>query len=345
MKHQDQLQHPTTSQSGHYQTTRLAPSPTGALHLGNARTFLINWAIARAKGWKIVLRIEDLDGPRVKPGAIESTIDILRWLGMDWDSEPMVQSHDAEPYLEAIHRLAQQSLVYPCSLTRSQIQEANNAPHADEHEVRFNPSLRPATIPIAFDNPETSWRFCTGNESLRFVDLFAGSQAFSPGQSVGDFVVWTKRSFPAYQLAVVVDDARQGVTQIIRGDDLLDSTARQLMLYHALNLTPIPQYWHLPLVLGPDGRRLAKRHGDTRLDHYKSLGVPPERIIGLIASWCNITHTPPPPNTSNTSNTPRHNPPPTPMNALEFQQGLDPHTIDHQPVVFTAEDEQWLMKH
>ncbi|HVZ94725.1 MAG TPA: glutamate--tRNA ligase family protein, partial [Phycisphaerales bacterium] len=219
--------------------TRLAPSPTGALHLGNARTFLINWAMARQRSWKIVLRIEDLDGPRIKADATESTIDILRALGIDWDEGPIVQSHHLWPYEGAMRSLASRGLIYPSDLSRAQIEAAASAPQENDAtidgvsgtgEIRFPPELRPTLLPQEFDDPNTNWRFAVPDRAVEFTDEFAGAQRTRPIDTIGDFVIWTKRGTPSYQLAVVVDDHRQGVTHIVRGDDLLDSAARQLLL-------------------------------------------------------------------------------------------------------------------
>jgi glutamyl-tRNA synthetase len=269
--------------------TRLAPSPTGALHLGNARTFLVNWALARQAGWSIVMRIEDLDGPRIKNDAAELALDTLRWLGIDWDGDPLTQSHDLSPYRRAMQTLAQQQRIFACDLSRSQISAAASAPHADEHEQYYAPHLRPADhAAFAFEREDCNYRFrVDDNAQVTFDDHCLGPYSYNVATSVGDFVIWTKRGLPAYQLAVVVDDARQGVTDVVRGDDLLSSAARQVLLQDALGL-PRMHCWHQPLVLGPDGRRLAKRHGDTRVAAYRDRGVPATRIIGLLASWCGI---------------------------------------------------------
>lgn len=308
--------------------TRLAPSPTGALHLGNARTFLINWALARRAGARIVLRIEDLDGPRVKPGAAEACIDTLRWLGLDWDAGPLVQSADLSPYRDAMRRLASLGLAYPSDLTRAELDTAASAPQEGVGETRFPPELRPPPGPREFDDEESNWRFRTPDTAVEFEDEFAGRQRLCPFEGVGDFVVWTKRAQPAYQLAVVVDDHRQGVTMIVRGDDLLDSAARQLLLYRALGLAPEPSYCHLPLVRGGDGRRLAKRHGDTRIETYRRAGAPPEAVIGLIGAWSGVF--------------PRHRP--ELMSAGEFASALAIGTIPRRDVTFLPEDHQWLMR-
>lgn len=318
-------QPPNTQTTPSRRVTRLAPSPTGALHLGNARTFLVNWALARRQGWKIVLRIEDLDGPRIKEGAAESVIDTLRWLGMDWDEGPLVQSRDLSPYIGAMRALAKDARAFPCALTRAEIEQAASAPHGPTGESRFPPDLRPPIVPRDFDDPETNWRFVVDPGEVPFDDAFAGSQRIDPSASVGDFVIWTKRAQPSYQLAVVVDDHRQGVTDIVRGDDLLDSAARQLLLYRALGYAPEPSYAHLPLVIGEDGRRLAKRHGDTRIDHYRAQGVPAERVIGLIAFWSGVS-------------TRRES-----MSASEFASAFNLGSMPRDAAVFTTEDDRWLL--
>lgn len=310
--------------------TRLAPSPTGALHLGNARTFLATWALARQRGWRIALRIEDLDTPRVKPGVIDLTIDLLQWLGIDWDTGPTIQSRTPGPHIAAMQSLAAQGLVYPSELSRKEIEHAASAPQEGAHDIAFPASLRPSSRPASFIDHASSWRFMVNPGPTTFIDAFAGAQSFDVSRIVGDFVIWTRRDAarpgqPAYQLAVVVDDARGHVTDIVRGDDLLDSAARQLLLYRALLLTPEPTYWHLPLVLGEDGKRLAKRHGDTRLDSYRALGVSPERVIGLVGHWCGLLSAP------------------RPMPLPEFRQRFDLSMIPKSPARFTREHHQWLL--
>jgi glutamyl-tRNA synthetase len=308
--------------------TRLAPSPTGALHLGNARTFLINWALARRNGWRIVLRIDDLDGPRIKQGADRGAIEDLQWLGIDWDEGPYYQSADLSRYEQAIRTLTDEGLTYPCAATRRQIEAALSAPHGDEHELRYPGLYRPPAGPPIAEDEDTAIRVIVPDEPIAFVDELLGPQAVNVQQQVGDFVISGKNGLPAYQLTVVVDDAAQGITDIVRGDDLLDSTARQHLLYRSLGLYPMPRYWHLPLVVGPDGRRLAKRHGDSRLSTYRQEGIPPEKIIGLMADWSGL---------GSDGNASRGE-----MDAAGFCEHFEIGRLPHRPAVLTLEDEAWL---
>jgi glutamyl-tRNA synthetase len=307
--------------------TRLAPSPTGSLHLGNARTFLVNWALARRRGWRIVLRIEDLDGPRVKPEAARGLMETLAWLGIDWDEGPLVQSEDLSPYRAAMEDLARRRLAFPCALTRGQIAAAASAPQEGSHELVYPASLRPKDWEARFSE-DTNWRFLVAARPVSFDDGFAGPQSVDTARTIGDFVIWTKRGAPAYQLAVVVDDHRQGVTHVVRGDDLLESAARQLLLYRALGLAPEPEHFHLPLVVGPDGKRLAKRHGDSRLDEYRKAGVPARAVIGLLARWCGL---------GPVAGAPE------PMAPQAFLEALDLAVLPRSPVTFTPADHAWLL--
>ena len=268
--------------------TRLAPSPTGALHVGNARTFLLTWLHVRASGGSVVLRNDDLDGPRVKKGRdADATFD-LRWLGLDWDEgEPVLrQSERAAVYDAACAKLVAAGLAYPCVCTRSEIETAASAPHgpegpaypgtcrgrfADEAAARAS-SGRPAAL-----------RFVTPPGEVAFDDLFAGPQRFDPAAETGDFVIRKANGTAGYQLATVVDDAASGVDLVIRGDDLLPSSARQILLQRALGL-PSVAYLHLPLVVGEDGLRLAKRHGDTTLRTLREAGWDAEALVGRLAA-------------------------------------------------------------
>jgi glutamyl-tRNA synthetase len=279
---------------GTHARTRLAPSPTGALHLGNARTFLVNWVLARQNGWRVLLRIEDLDGPRIKPESAQQAIADLQWLGIDWDEGPIYQTSRRSLYAVAVERLLRDGLAYPCICTRKDIECAASAPHAEDGAAIYPGTCRGRFPSVAeaqaFAGRSPAIRFAVPDETVAWNDHFAGPQQYQVARQLGDFVVAKADGTPAYQLSVVVDDLDAGVTHVVRGDDLLDSTPRQILLYRALNAPQsIPSYFHLPLIKGPDGLRLAKRHGDSRLSHYRSLGVPAARVLGLLADWCNLS--------------------------------------------------------
>ena len=274
-------------------TTRLAPSPTGALHLGNARTFLINWLLARRNSWYVNLRIEDLDGPRIKSNAAQQLIDDLEWIGIDWDAGPVYQSENRPRYSNAIDQLMNTGAAYPCICTRKEVELAPSAPHAEDGSTIYPGTCRGRFKSIAEATAAAgrspAIRFVVPDVSVAWDDTFAGAQNYEVATQLGDFVIAKADGTPAYQLAVVVDDAGSGVTNVVRGDDLLDSTPRQILLYRALGLADlIPVYCHLPLVVGTDGRRLAKRHGDTRLSFYRDQGVASSRVLSLLARWCGI---------------------------------------------------------
>ncbi len=272
-------------------TGRLAPSPTGVLHLGNARSFLLAWLDARHRGGRILMRIEDLETPRVKPGAEAAALTDLRWLGLDWDGEVLVQSRRAAAHEEALARLAARGLVYPCTCTRRDVEHAAAAPHAGHEGPVYPGTCRgrwaSADEAEAATGRAPAWRFRVPEPGsaagvVRFHDRCVGEVEVDVGAELGDFVVFRRAGGAAYQLAVVVDDAFQGVDSVLRGADLLPSTARQILLQRALGL-PTPEYAHPPLVVGPDGRRLAKRHGDTSLRHLRECGHTPEEVVGWLA--------------------------------------------------------------
>jgi glutamyl-tRNA synthetase len=278
--------------------------------------------------------MEDLDDQRVRAGAAEETAALLRWLGLDWDEGPLVQSEDVSPYRAALEQLREAGHLYPCDATRKEIERAASAPHATDGETRYpgihrppRDRMRDASI-VERDvlaNDGYAWRVVVPYESITFVDRVRGARMTNVQAEVGDFAVATKGGLPAYQLAVVVDDARQGVTDVIRGDDLLNSAPRQMLLYRLMDLGDPPRYWHLPLVAGPDGRRMAKRHDAVRLTTYRDAGVPGERVIGLLAKWVGLTN--------------RRESMPT----ATFIERLNPDALAYDAPRMTKEDEQWLM--
>jgi glutamyl-tRNA synthetase len=270
---------------------RLAPSPTGVIHLGNIRSFLLAWLDIRSRNGTLLLRVEDLDSPRVKKGSAAQLIADLEWLGLDYDSEIVFQSQRSTLYEEALQKLIGQGNVYPCACSRREIELAASAPHAEDGSTVY-----PLTCYQRFSSyGEASecagrpacWRFHFEQSNIRFTDGFCGDKDFET-KSLSDFIVSKNNGEAAYQLAVVVDDAAQGVTEVLRGDDLLDSAARQTAIYQALGVD-VPTFKHVPLVAGEDGKRLAKRHGDTSLNHFKQHNVSPQKIIGWLAYASGLT--------------------------------------------------------
>ena len=288
---------------------RLAPSPTGALHIGNIRTLMCAWLSARSRGGRVVLRIEDLDHPKVKRGSAEALLEDLRWLGFDWDEgpdiggphAPYVQSRRTALYREALCALRAKGLAYPCVCTRSEIERCQSAPHAGE-TLRYDGRCRDrfpsygAAMAASGGRPP-AWRFRVPDAAsappsddargpsptVSFTDLFAGPFSQDVAAFSGDFAIARNSDGAGYALAVVVDDAAMGVTEVVRGDDLLPATPAQILIHQALGL-PVPRYCHVPLVVGPDGRRLAKRHGDSRISAFRDAGVSPACIIGFLAA-------------------------------------------------------------
>ncbi|MGB0952618.1 MAG: tRNA glutamyl-Q(34) synthetase GluQRS [Planctomycetota bacterium] len=265
---------------------RFAPSPTGVLHLGNARSFLLAWLSVRAQEGTLLMRVEDLDGPRIRVGAEQECLHDLQWLGLDWDGPIVRQSDRQDLYADALDQLLQTGLAYPCICSRKEVEAAASAPHAGEEGPIY-----PGTCRGRFPDPRAiledpdqaaALRFHAPAGSVSFHDGFLGPQSFHVARDLGDFVIAKRDGQAAYQLAVIVDDAAMGVTEVLRGDDLLSSAARQIQLAEALQL-PSPQYLHTPLIVGPDGRRLAKRHGDTSLKAFRDAGVSAEQILGWLA--------------------------------------------------------------
>ena len=259
---------------------RLAPSPTGSLHLGNARTFLWAWLSARAQGGRVLLRIEDLDTPRVKPGAVEAIEEDLHWLGLDWDGPVEVQSRRRDHYVKVFERM--KPSIYPCGCTRADLAAAASAPNEGDSELRY-----PGTCRNRAPDKVVAWRLKVAPGTVAFDDRLSGRHEIDVAATVGDFVVAKSPEQPAYQLDVAADDIDQGVTEVVRGDDLIPSTARQLLVYRALGAEP-PAYGHAPLVVGTDGKRLAKRHGESRIAALRRSGVPAGRVVATLARWSGL---------------------------------------------------------
>ena len=262
---------------------RYAPSPTGDLHLGNARTALIAWLWARHAGGRFLLRFEDLDRGRVRSGCAELQARSLAWLGLDWDGDPVWQSDRS--YEAAFARLRDQGVLYECFCSRADVRRAASAPHGPDGPLYSGAcrdlSASERAARLALGRPPALRARMEG--LVEFGDDLQGPQRELLESTSGDVVLRRSDGVVAYQLAVVVDDAAQGVTHVVRGADLLASTARQLRLYELLGLTPTPGYAHVPLLLGEDGERLAKRHGAVGLDQLRGQGADPRALVGRLA--------------------------------------------------------------
>jgi glutamyl-tRNA synthetase len=257
---------------------RLAPTPTGELHLGHARTFHSAWRRAMEANGGLVLRIEDLDALRCHTEYVQQMLDDFAWMGITWTEGPFYQSARTEVYVEAWRRLRDAGVIYPSRVSRKEARDAAHAPHDDEEgsEPIFPPALRtPPGAARGHDEPwGVTWRFrVPDGDVIRFDDRRTGAQAFTAGTDFGDFVVWRADGVPAYELAVVADDIAMGITEVVRGEDLLRSTARQLLIYRSLGAQP-PAWCHEPLVRDAEGRRLAKRFHALSLRTLRERGVP-----------------------------------------------------------------------
>jgi glutamyl-tRNA synthetase len=274
---------------------RYAPSPTGMIHVGNARTALAAWLSVRSRGGTFVYRLEDLDPPRVVPGMAEAQREDLLWLGLDWDEGPDVggphapysQSERSSYYEDALRTLAAAGRLFPCRLSRRDLQAMASAPHGGE-EAPYPASLRPGDPgPDWFERlrkaerPDAAIRFLVHDRPVSFVDRICGPVTERVDLTVGDFVLKRRDGLYAYQLAVVVDDLRMGIDDVVRGADLLASTARQIQLLEALGGTP-PAYAHIPLVVNTQGGKLSKRDQGITLRSLREAGVPSEALVGSL---------------------------------------------------------------
>lgn len=270
---------------------RFAPSPSGRIHLGNILCCLLAWLSARQKGGRVLLRIEDLDTARCPKRYAEQMVADLQWLGLDWDvgpekeggDGPYYQSQRTAIYEAALEKLEEMGLVYPCFCTRAELHAAS-APHGSDGQTVYPGTCRRLTAVQAAERAKTrapALRLRVPEEEIAFQDGHMGFQRQRLDTQCGDFLLRRSDGLFAYQLAVVVDDAAMGVTEVVRGADLLESTPRQLLLYRLLGL-PAPEFYHFPLLLAPDGRRLSKRDADAGLDVLREKASP-EEILGKLA--------------------------------------------------------------
>jgi len=269
---------------------RFAPSPTGYLHLGHAKTFWTAQQRALANNGVLILRNEDLDRSRCRPEYVSALYEDLRWFGFNWQEGPDLegplgpysQSQRFALYRAAFERLKTAGFVYPCVCSRQDVLRSIAAPHAGDDEPLYPGTCRPGgatpTAAKSKNGRQVNWRFrVPDGESVEFADGHYGPQLFVAGKDFGDFVVWRPDDVPAYQLAVVVDDAAMQITEVVRGEDLLRSTARQILIFRALSLEP-PQFYHCPLVTDDSGERLAKRHESLSLRILRQKGFTPEAL-------------------------------------------------------------------
>jgi glutamyl-tRNA synthetase len=278
---------------------RYAPSPTGTLHLGNLRTALLAWLFARSAGGRFVLRMEDLDQARVRPGAAEQQLADLRWLGVEWDEGPhiggafgpYVQSARMHIYDAELARLRTRELIYSCYCTRAELSRVASAPQGDD-APRYPGTCRDlssrARRRLEASGRRPALRFHAPDMMYSFRDHVAGLVEENVATSVGDFVVRRSDGIVAYQLAVVVDDALMGITQVARGADLLPSTPRQLALYDALGYAAPREFAHVSLALDEGGVRMAKRDASRGVATLRAAGVRPERVLGALAASCGL---------------------------------------------------------
>lgn len=265
------------------------------MHLGNARTFLLTWWWARAERARLILRIEDLDHPRKKTGAIEGLREDLKWMGIEWDAETPIQSSRSASHVRAINSLRAAGHVYVCRCSRHDVVDAQSAPHESVQDLVYPGTCRNVDVDPTDQDPSSAppyaLRFRVPSTPISVLDGVFGPQTFDLPQRSGDFVIGRVHANGTidvgYQLAVVHDDAEDGITHVLRGADLLLSAARQRALQVALGLPPV-HYAHFPLVVGTDGRRLAKRHGDTRLSTLRAEGMTQARLWSWVAETLDV---------------------------------------------------------
>jgi glutamyl-tRNA synthetase len=280
----------TTDRANSYRG-RLAPSPTGYLHLGHARTFLVAAQRTREKNGTLVLRNEDLDPQRCRREFVDAMIEDLHWLGISWQEGPdrggpygpYSQSERRSSYLAAWRRLRDGGWIYPCTCSRKELALIANAPNDADDEPLYPGLCRSRSDANQFSEPKgVNWRFrVPDGEQVGFRDLHLGPQAFTAGRDFGDFVIWRRDDVPAYQLAVVVDDAEMRISDVVRGADLLKSTARQILIARALEF-PRPDYYHRDLVRDETGQRMAKRHDSASIRRLREDGRSREAVLRKI---------------------------------------------------------------
>jgi glutamyl-tRNA synthetase len=269
---------------------RLAPSPTGYLHLGHARTFWIAQQRARQNNGRLVLRNEDLDPDRCRPEFVQAMIEDLHWLGLEWQEGPIeggpyvpyIQSERLDYYRPAFEQLRAEGFLYPCTCSRKDVQRALQAPHAADDEPLYPGTCRSKDATGLQNASRVNWRFrVPDGKAVEFMDGHSGKQVFEAGKDFGDFVVWRHDGIPSYQLAVTVDDAAMHITEVVRGADLLVSTARQLLLYRSLKKST-PAFFHCPLMTDESGIRLAKRHDALSLRQLRAQGRTPSELQAML---------------------------------------------------------------
>lgn len=265
---------------------RFAPSPSGRMHLGNALSAMLAWLSAKSKGGEVVLRIEDLDPARSREEYAEGIMQDFLWLGLKWDRRSENQSHRSDVYFEAMDFLREKGLVYPCYCSRGELHAAS-APHASDGRVIYGGTCRDLSEEERKSKTKTpSQRLIMPDREVSFVDGLQGEYSLNLQKEMGDIIVCRADGVAAYQLAVVVDDAAAGATEVIRGRDLLSSTPAQCYLYELLGLKQ-PEFYHVPMLLAPDGRRLSKRDKDMDFSFLRA-NYTPEEIIGLLAHLCGL---------------------------------------------------------